>query len=253
MALQFPQAWFSVALKGYRDHPEPYRTYSPFSYESLPPLPAPVFDGSFSWLPRKQELILLTPAAIDVNETRFSYRFGLRDGQTHRAIRLLDPGLLEELRLPCDELSLPLRTLAKLPVRDATVIIVENRLNLLTLPALERAIGIEGEGKAVTRLETLKWLHHNRIVYWGDIDIDGFQILSTLRNLFPHAESVMMDRVTLEHHREYVVQGNGSPGTIRSNLTASEAEACQWCGDNDLRLEQERVPQSYADRALHTI
>ena len=116
--------------------------------------------------------ILLPASAVNVNENGFSSRFGLRDGQHHRAIRLLDRDLLGELHLPFDELSLPLRSLATLPVRNSTAIIVENRLNLFTLPAMARSVGIEGEGKAVTRLERLKWLHDNRIVYWGDIDVD---------------------------------------------------------------------------------
>jgi hypothetical protein len=51
MIVPFPKAWYSVALKGYRDHPEPFRTYSPFPYESLPPVPEGSLDGSFKWLP----------------------------------------------------------------------------------------------------------------------------------------------------------------------------------------------------------
>ena len=174
----------------------------------------------------------------------------MRDGQHHRAIRLLDRDLLGELHLPFDELSLPLGSLATLPVRNSTAIIVENRLNLFTLPARARTVGIEGEGKAVTRLERLKWLHDNRIVYWGDIDVDGFQILSALRNLFPHTESVMMDRATLEEHRGFVIDGNGRSVNVKSNLTDEEAATYQICQQKNLRLEQERVFQSYAEGVL---
>lgn len=53
----FPESWFSVELKGYRNHPEPYRTYSPFLFRALPPLPYGSFDGSFSWLPRTREVV----------------------------------------------------------------------------------------------------------------------------------------------------------------------------------------------------
>jgi hypothetical protein len=194
--------------------------------------------------------ILLPPSAINVNETRFSERFGLRDGQQHRAIRILDDVLLRELNLPVDELSLPLRSLATLPVRDATVIVVENRLNLFTLPRLPRTIGIEGEGKAVTRLEQLRWLHDNRIIYWGDIDVDGFQILSSLRNLFPYTASAMMDEATLDRHQDHIVAGHGRQVTIKSNLTAGELAAYRLCQRSNLRLEQERIPQQYVDAVL---
>lgn len=197
--------------------------------------------------------ILLPASAIDVNETRFPNRFGLRDSQQHRAIRVLDHGLLQELGLPFDELSLPVRSLARLCVRNVTVIIVENRLNLFTLPCLPRTIGIEGEGRAVTRLERLKWLYDNRIVYWGDIDVDGFAILSSVRNLFPHTESVMMDRPTLELHKAHVIEGNGRTVSIRSNLNDGEAAAYQLCQKENMRLEQERILQSHADTMLHTM
>jgi hypothetical protein len=57
MAMSFPEAWLSVALKGYRDHPKPYRAYSPFTFGSLPPLPEASFDSSFSWLPRTHDVV----------------------------------------------------------------------------------------------------------------------------------------------------------------------------------------------------
>lgn len=56
MTVPFPKAWYSIALEGYRDHPEPSRTYSPFSYDTLPPLPKHAFDGTFRWLPRLAEV-----------------------------------------------------------------------------------------------------------------------------------------------------------------------------------------------------
>ena len=116
--------------------------------------------------------LLEDPCEIRVLEGR------IEDGNVRVATAYDDDrDLLPELDLPCDELSLPLRSLANLPIRKTTIVIVENRLNLLTLPALKRAIGIRGEGKAVTRLHRLNWLHDNRIIYWGDIDVDGFLIL----------------------------------------------------------------------------
>ncbi|MCH7989127.1 MAG: hypothetical protein IID46_08245 [Planctomycetes bacterium] len=196
--------------------------------------------------------ILLPASAIDVNETKFARRFGLRDGQPHRGIRILDQGLLPELDLPCDELSLPLRSIAKLPVRETTIVIVENQLNLLTLPALKRAIGVRGEGKAVTRLHQLTWLHDNRIIYWGDIDVDGFLILSSLRNLFPHVESILMDRATLEQHSQYVIPGNGTTPSLPSNLNEEESATFLLCSKHNQRLEQEHVLQPFVDSAFAT-
>ncbi len=194
--------------------------------------------------------VLLPSSAIDVNETAFERRFGLRDGQEHRAIRILDPQLRSELDLPFDELSLPLRSLATLPVRNATVVIVENNLNLLTLPTVARAIGIRGEGNSVNRLEQLRWLDVNRILYWGDIDVEGLIILSRLRNLFPHVESVMMDMETIRRHKGLLGDGTGSRAAAPTNLTVAEADVFEFCLRENRRLEQERILQLYVDRTL---
>tara|TARA_R110002072_G_scaffold243821_2_gene403058 strand:+ start:29644 stop:30792 length:1149 start_codon:yes stop_codon:yes gene_type:complete len=199
----------------------------------------------------RQWLRLLLPgSAIDVSESQFANQFGLRDKQAHRGIRILDEALLTELHLPFVELSLPLQALAALPVRDTTVIVVENRLNLFTLPLMHRSLGIEGEGKAVTRLRKLEWLHVNRLIYWGDIDVDGFEILSSLRNLFPHVESVLMDEKTLDTHPNAQIPGNKREPPPPSNLKPHEAAAFQLCAQHNIRLEQEKVLQKYTEAAL---
>jgi hypothetical protein len=216
-------------------------------------IPAPV-DTKFverhratlrQWLDR-----VLPSSAVDVNETKFARRFGLRDGQAHRAIRVLDPQLVAELGLPFDELSLPLRSTAALAVADATVVIVENDLNLLTLPSITRGVGIRGEGNAVNRLEQLRWLGANRVLYWGDIDVDGFVILSRLRNLFAHVESVLMDKATLDAHKRFVIDGNNSSAAQPTNLTPTETDAYRYCREHNRRLEQERILQPFIDRVL---
>ena len=175
---------------------------------------------------------MLPHSAIDVNEKKFARRFGLRDGQPHRGIRLLDPSLSNEIGLPYGELSLPLDSVAKLKVSDCSVFVVENSLNLLTLPTYERGIAIRGEGNAVNRLEKMKWLDTNRVFYWGDIDVDGFVILSRLRNLFAHAESIMMDIGTIEAHQQFVVNGNDSSLPLPTNLTPQETDAFNYCMRN---------------------
>jgi hypothetical protein len=196
---------------------------------------------------------LLPASAIQAGETRFELRFGLRDAQPHTAVRTLDRDLQAELRLPFDELSVPLRALATLPVRDATVFIVENQLNLLTLPSFKRGIAIRGEGKAVTRLRRVEWLCDNHIVYWGDIDVEGFQILASLRSLFPRDSvgSIMMDPETLRLHSALIVEGNAIAIAVPPHLeavsklgfqlgTSSGAEDC--CGQLVKGLEVLSAP-----------
>lgn len=152
-----------------------------------------------------------------------------------------------------DELSLPLRYLKMLDVRNCSVFIVENNLNLLTLPAFPRGVAIRGEGNAVSRLEDLSWLSQNQLIYWGDIDVEGFQILSRLRNFFPHVSSVMMDQETLNSHAVAIVKGNPSQSETPSNLTSREADAYDYCLQNQCRLEQERILQNYVENQIAEI
>jgi hypothetical protein len=204
----------------------------------------------------RQWLNLLLPAsAIRVDESKFELRFGLRDGQPHTTVRVLDVALQNELQLPFEELSLPLRSLAMLPVRNATVFIVENQKQplLQTLPRFKRGIGINGGGVAVTRLKELRWLAENRIIYWGDIDVEGFQILSSLRSLFPkgNVHSIMMDRQTLRHHG--ALKGNSPSSAEPPHLTDSERAAFRQCAAQGQRLEQEKLPQAYVDACIHEL
>ena len=47
--LRLPRGWPSIGLRGYRDHPENYATYSVFEYDRLPPIQRRLDDG-LSWL-----------------------------------------------------------------------------------------------------------------------------------------------------------------------------------------------------------
>jgi len=188
---------------------------------------------------------LLPASAVQADETTFAFRFGLRDGQPHRAVRLLDQSLTHELGIVFDEFSLPPRFLSQLSVRNSTVVVVENRLNLLTLPPLHRGIAIRGEGTAVSRLAKVPWLAENELVYWGDIDVEGFHILSGLRNLFPKVRSIMMDRETLKLHSDYIIDGNASKLAQPTNLTNKERDTLKICEYQNQRLEQERILQDY--------
>ena len=200
------------------------------------------------WLDR-----LLPPSAIRVDERSFARRYGLRDGLPHHLLRVLDESLLAELSLPFDELSLPMRHLANLAVADCTVIIVENRTNLLTLPRRRRTLAMGGIGDAATRLRDVIWLKACDLVYWGDIDVDGFRILRNLRKLFPNLKSVMMDAQTLADHSDHVGEGNGKADATSPLLTAPELEALATCSERNVRLEQEKIPRQYAFDAIARI
>ena len=110
-----------------------------------------------------------------------------------------------------------------------------------------------GQGYAVRRLREASFLEDKRILYWGDLDAHGFEILAILRREFPHTQSVMMDQCTWERFAGYRVQGVKSRSdaqTFLAHLTEEEAVLFGQISQAETRLEQERIPQAYVSAEL---
>jgi len=195
---------------------------------------------------------LLPEGAIDYGATRsFEQKYGFRFARPHLMVRFLDAELATEVGSPWLELSLPADDIANLPIRDARVFVVENKVNLvnlLTLPQTPRGIALGGLGYAVCALESVPWLAHQSLYYWGDMDLDGFAILSAIRYRFPQTQSLFMDIATLEQHLALAVTVSNQDKTEPDNLTALELAAYQLCKFQNLRLEQEHIPQSLVNQ-----
>ena len=235
-------------VRFFQDHPRP----DLFARE----LPVPV-DTKF--IERHQAIlqewldILLPPSSIRADETQFELRYGLRYVEPHLYMRLLDPSLKEERGFPCSEFSLPLHTLAKLTVRRITAVIVENKVNLLTLPDLPRCIGFGALGRAVTLLRYVPWLANCDIWYWGDLDKEGFEILSSLRALHPGARSFLMNEDTISRWEHLATSGTGRGTEVPARLTESERAAFIPCRERNLRFEQERLPHAEIVAAIKNL
>lgn len=194
--------------------------------------------------------IVLPAAAIHSAETAFERRFGLRYDEPLLRLRLLDPTLQAVYQWPGTDLSLPFSQAAALPLAGTQVFITENKMNFLTLPARPNAVALWGQGFQVNALRSVAWLQECAIWYWGDLDAQGFQILAQVRTLFPQTRSLMMDRATFETFRGFVVPGTPSPYAVPSSLTPDEAELYADLAAQRLRLEQERIHQSYVVQHL---
>ena len=147
---------------------------------------------------------------------------------------------------------MPLATLASLPVQDARVIIVENKINLLTLPPLHRAVALGGLGEGVSQLFKIPWIEQLPVSYWGDIDVKGFQILAQVRRQWPQTRSFMMDSATLDDFADLVIPGTAYPAqtVCPDELNSTESATFERCRDECLRLEQERIPQAAVNERL---
>jgi hypothetical protein len=198
---------------------------------------------------------VLPETMVDHRETRFYSMFKLKDRNPHQMCRLLDLRLLNEFKFSMDEFSAPIEALNQINVWGCNVVVVENRTNLLTLPPITRGIALGGVGNAVIALMDIEWLskNNNRVFYWGDIDAEGFQILNHLRSTKVEAVSLMMNQSTLDSNWHKRVPVNIKKKRECRYLTIEENEAYQFCLDNNVRLEQEIIPQSDVVRVLDAV
>ena len=198
---------------------------------------------------------VLPPERINHSWPRadFTRRFGFLAKPGYTRFRLLSRNL-SGFPSGVTELTLRTRELAKLAPDVTTVFVVENEVTYLAFPDVASAIVVFGSGFALTALEDLPWLHGKEIVYWGDIDTHGFDILNRLRGRFESVRSMLMDADTLLAHTEqWVVEPNPTSRAL-PYLTADEAslyrDLVEGLHGPSIRLEQERVRFSLLHRAL---
>lgn len=168
---------------------------------------------------------MLPPETIDFRYgyDEFEPRYGLRYARPHYLLRVLDRELQVELGLPFDELSMPAESLAKLPVRQAHVLLVENKTTLLSLPGRQRGIAVGGLGHAVTQLADIPWLKTEDVTYWGDLDAEGFEILDRLREHLPKVGSLRMDEAAVMEFEHLATAGN----TVAKKSSLAKKDAAE--------------------------
>ena len=198
--------------------------------------------------------IVLPPAAIVADEEHFARRFGLNYAAPLFYVRFLDPAIQRQLLVPWIDCAVPLHSLAETEIPASHVLVVENKTNLLTLPELPNAIGIWGMGYGALDLRYLAWLRNSSVWYWGDLDADGFCILSRLRVFLPHVRSLLMNNECLTTWLEAIgEQGIERRRESLPNLIESERLAYERCIFEKVRIEQEYFPQSFVIDSIRSL
>jgi len=197
---------------------------------------------------------VLPAEAMTQEAITFEQRFGLREKEPLVRVRLLDEQLDKRYRLPLTELSVPASQFAMLDLlRGQRCIVTENEMTFLTLPPQRDTFVLFGGGFMVHNLGRVLWLAECPIFYWGDLDAQGFQILSLLRAVFPHVSSVMMDQEALSTFADFCVES--APCSIRHlpHLTPEEHTLFVHLAREGIRLEQERISHAYALEQLERV
>ena len=143
------------------------------------------------------------------------------------------------------------------------ILIVENKHTARNFPSRSGLIVIEGNGGAAHPLGKLEWVRScPLVVYWGDLDAAGLEILDGVRRAgLPQTRSLLMDCATYERFEEFGAEHDsagqplGVPGRKQlDTLADAEAELYAHLTDpghsRTRRIEQERIPLPYATAAL---
>lgn len=175
------------------------------------------------------------------DETNFEKRFRLRYAEPTIRFRLLDPNLLKGSGY--SDISVPLSQFANHIIDCRTIIVVENLMNFLTFPQVEKGIAIWGKGFAVDSLKLINWFADKKILYWSDLDVQGFQMLSQIRSYYQNVQSFLMSMETLNSYKEFWVKGTPSNIEDLPFLDDDERIVFHFLKEHNIRLEQERISQ----------
>ena len=175
------------------------------------------------------------------DETNFEKRFRLKYAEPTIRFRLLDPNLLKASGY--SDISVPLSQFANHFIDCRTIIVVENLMNFLTFPQVEKGMAIWGKGFAVDSLKLIDWFADKKILYWSDLDVQGFQMLSQIRSYYQNVQSFLMSMETLNSYKEFWVKGTPSCIEDLPFLDDDERIVFHFLKEHNIRLEQERISQ----------
>jgi hypothetical protein len=188
------------------------------------------------------------------NTKDFEKRFNLKYPEPLVRFRIFDKQINETYFSGINDISIPVTQFEQLQIPVENILIVENQTNLLTIaltfPKLEKTIVVFGSGYQVHYLKNVLWFNNMKLLYWGDLDAQGFEILSQFRGYFPNTQSILMDEETFN---EFFEHDSGTPTKItgKLNLTNNEMQLYDLLKTNNWRLEQEKIPLTYVKKWLN--
>jgi len=202
-------------------------------------------------------MCVLDKSSYDVDITKlsengFEKKYGLKYELPLVRIRILDEALyIKNLH----DLTITTEEFCSLNLACKNIFIVENKITMLSFPAISNSIVLFGSGYGIGKLKDAKWMAEKNIYYWGDIDVDGFAILSQMRSYFCHTKSLFMDRKTLERFKGLAVASQEKNYKELAHLANEERLLYErlhsdYYGRN-FRLEQERIPFTYIKEGLY--
>ena len=143
------------------------------------------------------------------------------------------------------------------------MVISENKDTAIHFPPLTLGISVEGVGRGGKTPASFPWIRNAPlVVYWGDIDRDGYEILNGYRVDFDRdIDSILMDPATyaayeqfgtdLDQHGKPIAAGDPKPvDRLRADELAMYERLIDAQHMGHRRIEQERIPMSQALKSV---
>ncbi|HND84842.1 MAG TPA: DUF2220 family protein, partial [Pseudobdellovibrionaceae bacterium] len=186
----------------------------------------------------------------------FEERFLIKTDVQRIAFRIPDEALRTALGIPFSELEAPTKEVSALIEESGEAvqfIVIENKATYLAFPSLPKTVIIFGSGFLVGALERHRFLDRGRVLYWGDIDAHGLEVLSLMREQFPHTETFLMSEEILNTHWAGT---KGKPSERINDPTAlspTELKLYKLIKNGEKRLEQEKIPAKVISEGIEQL
>lgn len=152
----------------------------------------------------------------------------------------------------------------RLPYAPQVVLITENKDTAVGFPRIRGGIAVEGNGTGGGTIANTPWIRSAPlIVYWGDIDLAGLEILDEFRVSGVDAVSMLMDMETYAAYQRYGTKLDAKgkpvrsvPRRVISKLDGGEKELYTFLTSGEApmpRIEQERIPLRVARSAINAL
>lgn len=139
------------------------------------------------------------------------------------------------------DIEVPLSSLCELQ-EPQIIVMVENLDSFLALPTWPGVTIAWGAGYRAVDIVRASYFSNGRLLYWSDLDLDGFKILDGVRSHIPHTESVLMNPETVSRWRYLGVADRKFNSESFDNLHDFESDALDLLiTGGELRIEQERI------------
>lgn len=184
------------------------------------------------------------------SETNFEKALLLQEKPALHTTRWLDTDLATCYTSSIDVFGISPLALQKVDWVVEEIWVVENETNVFLLPKRKKTMAIFSKGYALHQFKNIPLFQKAKLIYWGDLDEDGFIMLHQFRQYYPHVRSAFMDETTVLCHMAEMSKIPFRRKLFDLQLLPNEAAAYKLLMEFEGRIEQEQLQQQFIQAYL---